>query len=297
MSKSQRRWILTATTAAARCAEHPSAVGRRATFSYWGHNRCQLPSNLPARPLSQHQIRSLFSKRPPTEHGPVLHFLFKFFAYTGLFILVSGGLVVAFFVYDATTYKEGNTVSDIPVSEQALSPKRGGPKNLPIANVLVDDEDSPEMLAQKDKPKLVILGTGWGSIALLKNLNPGDYHVTVVSPVNHFLFTPMLPSATVGTLEFRSLIEPVRRIVQRVRGHFLQGQAASVDFSEKLVEISQVDSKGNKMDFYLPYDKLVIGVGKSIPCETSKCNREATDCLQAPQQIHMASKAWNIAIS
>lgn len=191
----------------------------------------------------------------------MIRFFYRLFAYTGLFVLASGGLVLAFFAYDATTYKDHSGIADIPVSEQALSPKRGGPKNLPIASVLVDDEDSPDMALQKDKPKLVILGTGWGSIALLKTLHAGDYHVTVVSPVNHFLFTPMLPSATVGTLEFRSLVEPVRRIVQRVKGHFLQAQAESVDFSEKLVEMSQIDSKGNEVHFYLPYDKLVIGVG------------------------------------
>lgn len=171
--------------------------------------------------------------------------------------------MLAFFAYDATTYKQSANTTDIPVSEAALSPKRGGPKNLPIAEVLVDDEDSPEMSEQKEKPKLVILGTGWGSIALLKQLNAGDYHVTVVSPANHFLFTPMLPSATVGTLEFRSLVEPVRRIVQRVRGHFLKAEAIDIEFSEKLIEVAQTDAQGSRVHFYLPYDKLVIGVGST----------------------------------
>jgi NADH:ubiquinone reductase (H+-translocating) len=240
------------------------------------HNHCRKSNilrclNLHSQPyrLSQSQLRRISTKPLPSHRGPVVRFLYRFFAFTGLFILTTGGLVFAFFVYDATTYKDNCTISDIPVSEHALSPRRGGPKNLPIASVLVDDEDSPEMAAQRDKPKMVILGTGWGSIALLKTLNPGDYHVTVVSPVNHFLFTPMLPSATVGTLEFRSLVEPVRRIVQRVRGHFLQAEAESVDFSEKLVEVSQVDCNGNKVNFYLPYDKLVIGVGKS--CFPTRC--------------------------
>lgn len=171
--------------------------------------------------------------------------------------------MLAFFAYDATTYKAKTECGDVPVSEAALSPKRGGPKNLPIAEILVDDEDSPEMIEQKEKPKLVILGTGWGSVALLKTLNPGDYHVTVVSPSNHFLFTPMLPSATVGTLEFRSLAEPVRRIVQRIRGHFLKAEAVDVEFSQKLIEVAQTDAQGNKVHFYLPYDKLVIGVGST----------------------------------
>lgn len=169
--------------------------------------------------------------------------------------------MIAFFIYDATTYRESSSAEDIPVSELALNPRRGGPKNLPIAEVLIGDDDSEAMQAQKDKPRLVILGTGWGSIALLKELNPGDYHVTVVSPTNYFLFTPMLPSATVGTLGLRSLVEPVRRIVQRVHGHFLKGEAVDVDFSEKLVEITQINHKGEKEQFYLPYDKLVIGVG------------------------------------
>jgi NADH:ubiquinone reductase (H+-translocating) len=215
----------------------------------------------PFQRLSPFQFRLLSTKPSPERRGRVVRFFYRFFAFTGLFILASTGLVFAFFVYDATTYKDNATVCDIPVCEQALSPKRGGPKNLPIASVLVDDEDSPEMSAQRDKPKMVILGTGWGSIALLKTLHAGDYHVTVVSPINHFLFTPMLPSATVGTLEFRSLVEPVRRIVQRIRGHFLQAEAESVDFSAKLVEVSQLDSSGKKVHFYLPYDKLVIGVG------------------------------------
>jgi NADH:ubiquinone reductase (H+-translocating) len=170
---------------------------------------------------------------------------------------------VGFFLYDASTYRESVTQEDTEVAQAALSPRRGGPKNLPIAEVLVDDEDSPELRDQKDKPKLVILGTGWGSVAMLKELNAGDYHVTVVSPENYFLFTPMLPSATVGTLELRSLVEPVRRIVKKLNGHFLRANAMDVDFTQKLVEVQAKDCDGNEQRFYLPYDKLVIGVGST----------------------------------
>ena len=133
---------------------------------------------------------------------------------------------------------------------------------MPIAEVLVDDDDSDKMARQKHKPKMVIIGSGWGSVALLKTLNPEDYHVTVVSDVNYFLFTPMLPSATVGTLELRSLVEPIRRIVQRARGHFLKAEAVDVELSEQLLEVAQIDANGVKRNFYLPYDKLVISVGR-----------------------------------
>ncbi|KAB8218464.1 hypothetical protein BDV33DRAFT_175360 [Aspergillus novoparasiticus] len=213
---------------------------------------------------SHHSIRHQSTAPESTDASRKSSFrnaFFKTFAYCGFFIVMSGAAVVAFFIYDATTYREHSSAEDIPVSELALNPRRGGPKNLPVADVLVGDYDSEVMTEQKDKPRLVILGTGWGSIALLKQLNPGDYHVTVVSPTNYFLFTPMLPSATVGTLGLRSLVEPVRRIVQRVNGHFLKGEAVDVEFSEKLVEVSGVDANGQKQNFYVPYDKLVIGVG------------------------------------
>lgn len=213
---------------------------------------------------ARHQSTTTTAKEETRPKSPVLSAVVKAFAYCGFFIVMSGAAVVAFFIYDATTYREDSIVEDIPVSELALNPRHGGPKNLPIAEFLIGDHDSEEMMEQKDKPRLVILGTGWGSVALLKQLNPGDYHVTVVSPANYFLFTPMLPSATVGTLGLRSLVEPVRRIVQRVRGHFLKGEAVDVDFSEKLVEVSRVDTDGKPRNFYVPYDKLVIGVGMCL---------------------------------
>jgi NADH dehydrogenase len=113
----------------------------------------------------------------------------------------------------------------------------------------------------KEKPRLVVLGSGWGSVALLKSINPENYHVTVISPSNYFLYTPLLPSATVGTIEVRSLIEPIRRITGAIKGHFMKANAESVDFSQKLVEVSQIGPQGEKRSFYVPYDKLVIGVG------------------------------------
>jgi NADH dehydrogenase len=217
-------------------------------------------------PFPYISTRSISTDPLPHQRGPVFRFVYRLFAYAGGFLLVSGGLVIAFFIYDASTYREDLSYTDIPVSEHALQPRRGGPKNLPIAEVLVDDDDCPENSRKKYKPKLVILGSGWGSVALLKVLNPEDYHVTVVSPVNYFLFTPMLPSATVGTLELRSLVEPIRRIVQRARGHFLKAEAVDVELSERLLEVAQTDSKGEVSRFYLPYDKLVVGVGKRDLC-------------------------------
>ncbi|KAI1485108.1 hypothetical protein F5X96DRAFT_661468 [Biscogniauxia mediterranea] len=209
----------------------------------------------------KHNSRPLSGKSLPQRRSAVLDFAYRSAAVFGTGVGFIAALVAGFFLYDATTYKETATSGDCHVSELALNPRRGGPKNLPIIEAFLDDDDTEEATARKDKPRLVILGGGWGSVALLKQLNPDDYHVTVISPKNYFLFTPMLPSATVGTLELRSLVEPIRRILSRVGGHFLRAAAQDVEFSHKLVEVSQQDAHGNDVRFYVPYDKLVIAVG------------------------------------
>jgi hypothetical protein len=53
-------------------------------------------------------------------------------------------------------------VDRVPVSPLALHPKLGGPKNLPVASVALEDEESEENRKLAGKPKLVIVGGGWG---------------------------------------------------------------------------------------------------------------------------------------
>ncbi|KAG0239138.1 hypothetical protein BGW41_007909 [Actinomortierella wolfii] len=98
------------------------------------------------------------------------------------------------------------------------------------------------------------------AMSVLRELDHKKFHVTVISPNNYFLFTPLLPSATVGTLELRSLIEPIRRLLARWGGYYLEGKAVDVDFENQLVEVDGIhDSEGRH--FYVPYDRLVIAVG------------------------------------
>ena len=69
------------------------------------------------------------------------------------------------------------------------------------------------------KKKVVVLGTGWAGTSFVKNLKSSSYEVEVVSPRNYFAFTPLLPSVTCGTVEARSVVEPIRNIVSEV--HFV----------------------------------------------------------------------------
>ena len=63
--------------------------------------------------------------------------------------------------------------------------------------------------------------------------------------------------------DLRSLVEPIRKIVKKCRAHFIEAYAHDIDMSHKLVLVSQKDSNGVEQQFYVPYDKLVIGVGSN----------------------------------
>ena len=56
---------------------------------------------------------------------------------------------------------------------------------------------------QGQRPRVVVRGSGWGANAVLSQLKNAACDVTVVSPRNYFLFTPMLAGAALGTLEPR----------------------------------------------------------------------------------------------
>lgn len=66
------------------------------------------------------------------------------------------------------------------------------------------------------KKKVVVVGTGWAATSFVKNFKNSMYDVEVVSPRNYFAFTPLLPSVTIGTVESRSIVEPIRKIMKKV---------------------------------------------------------------------------------
>ena len=76
------------------------------------------------------------------------------------------------FIHDAFTYTDRH-VDRVPVSPLALHPERGGPKNLPVVNVLLADEEDEEARKLMEKPKLVIVGGGWGVSVITKRSDFG----------------------------------------------------------------------------------------------------------------------------
>ena len=102
----------------------------------------------------------------------------------------------------------------------------------------------------------MVIGAGWAGFRLANDLDKKKFDVHVVSPRNHFLFTPLLPSASVGTLEFRAIQEPVRTIPGI---KYEQAFVDHINFKEKILDCKDAFKNGHC--FSLPYDALVLAVG------------------------------------
>ena len=115
------------------------------------------------------------------------------------------------------------------------------------------------------KKTLVILGSGWGSCSMLKKLDTENYNVIVVSPRNYFLFTPLLPSTTTGTIDSRSIQEPIRHMTRHKKASVktYEADCTQIDHEKKTITISdRTDPQSDKPnETTISYDYLVVGVG------------------------------------
>ncbi|CAI2177352.1 17703_t:CDS:10 [Funneliformis geosporum] len=105
----------------------------------------------------------------------------------------------------------------------------------------------------KTQGRLVILG-----YKLIQDLDTEHFETIVVSPRNYFVFTPLLASSSVGTLEFRCIMEPIRKYSPKIQ--YYQAYADTIDLKEKIIHCTS-NLERNKDKFSINYDTLVIAVG------------------------------------
>lgn len=131
------------------------------------------------------------------------------------------------------------------------------------------------------RPKMVILGTGWATVNVIHGLDKRalqTYNILVCSPTNHFVNTPLLPSVTVGTLGPRTVAEPIRNsiVAHRKRNpdawiKFNEVEARTIDHEKKriLVHTRGVEGRGdNDTGGQVPTSRTVIQGMLSATVET-----------------------------
>ena len=96
----------------------------------------------------------------------------------------------------------------------------------------------------------------------MKTVDASKYEVVTISPRNYFMFTPMLAASAVGTVEFRSICEPIRNV--NPLADYLEATATAVNADRKTVTCESVKCEGSSCkitEFEVSYDHLIIGVG------------------------------------
>ena len=116
-------------------------------------------------------------------------------------------------------------------------------------------------MGTKSRQRIVILGGGFGGLYTAMHLEKAlargaDLEVTLVNRENFFLFTPMLHEVAASDLEMAHIVNPIRKLLRRVR--FLEGHVESVDLRARRLVVSH---GGAHHHHDLEYDHLVIALG------------------------------------
>jgi NADH:ubiquinone reductase (H+-translocating) len=114
---------------------------------------------------------------------------------------------------------------------------------------------------RSSQKRVVILGGGFGGIYAALRLEKtlrryDDFEVTLVTRDNYFLFTPMLPEIAAGDLELNTIINPLRKLLKRVKTFV--GTIEAIDLDDRLVAISHGED-GHLHQ--LPFDYLILALG------------------------------------
>ncbi|KAG2422820.1 hypothetical protein HXX76_015764 [Chlamydomonas incerta] len=119
---------------------------------------------------------------------------------------------------------------------------------------------SDQLPLKTGRQRLVVLGSGWAAARLLHDVDTSLWDLTVISPRNHMVFTPLLASTTVGTLEPRSVAVHLHEIqpgLSRPSSGLFIADAQAVDTAARTVTCRSADG----VDFTVEYDKLAICTG------------------------------------
>lgn len=99
---------------------------------------------------------------------------------------------------------------------------------------------------------------------MLSSIDTSKYNIIVISPADYFLFTPLLPSVTVGTINGRSIAQPTRQLVRfgAREVQCLEAEATRVDAKKKTVTFEdKSEIHGSLGTVTIPFDYLVYSVG------------------------------------
>ncbi|HEX3619158.1 MAG TPA: NAD(P)/FAD-dependent oxidoreductase [Candidatus Udaeobacter sp.] len=103
------------------------------------------------------------------------------------------------------------------------------------------------------KPRVIIVGSGFGGLEAAKKLACKDVHVTVIDRTNHHLFQPLLYQVATAALSPADIAAPVRAVLSKCENvEVILAEVQSVDVDAKKVKTADLD---------IDYDYLILATG------------------------------------
>ena len=109
-------------------------------------------------------------------------------------------------------------------------------------------------MIMSDKPRVVIIGGGFGGLWAAKALANKAVEVTLIDRKNHHVFQPLLYQVATAVLSPGEIAQPIRRILHKYRNiEVILGEAVEFDKENKRVRLAD----GSEIEF----DYLIIAAG------------------------------------
>ena len=133
-----------------------------------------------------------------------------------------------------------------------------------------------------NRPRVVIIGGGFGGLALAEKLKNKSFQVVLLDRHNYHTFQPLLYQVATGGLESGSIAFPLRKVVQ---GH------DEVFF--RLAEVERIDTENKKVITDIGtifFDYLIIATGSKTNFFGNKAMQENSMAMKTiPQSLNIRS--------
>src|SRR5881394_3871956 len=103
------------------------------------------------------------------------------------------------------------------------------------------------------KPRVIIVGAGFGGLEAAKKLACKNVRVTVIDRTNYYLFQPLLYQVATAALSPADIAAPVRAVLSKCKNvEVILAEVQSVDVAAKKVKT---------VDLQIDYDYLIVATG------------------------------------
>lgn len=116
---------------------------------------------------------------------------------------------------------------------------------------------APPVPTKTERPRVVVIGCGFGGIEAVRKLSKAALDITVIDRTNHHLFQPLLYQVATAGLPAPAISGPIRHIlrheIQRGNLTVLLGEVMDIDARARCVVLDGQE--------HVPYDALIVATG------------------------------------